>query len=248
MEGTDENVAHAWDKNRLYIICGNEKREFDCLSEEMNIERIELNDWRATNLCCTNDSLWASGYDDRIYEILSDNRVVEHRFLLECINKNNREASLWEKCERTDSPVFFESVCLGDSLFFIPLLTRSIVIIDKKNGNVETINEHSSLITERSEFGKWNRSGQFSLLGNYDNRYLVLYSFCKEQVILFDIFEKRFRDVEFELTPSVYQNVLNGETTVNETIDFSLYTLVDVVSEKISSFERNVRVQDGKCD
>ena len=56
MEGTDENVAHAWDKNRLYIICGNEKREFDCLIEVMNIERIELNDWRATNLCCTNDS------------------------------------------------------------------------------------------------------------------------------------------------------------------------------------------------
>lgn len=229
LESVGQPIASAWDEEKYIVLKGNIKYEFDCRYNKITKYSLELDSLPRTNMCCDKDGIWLTGFDNKIINLSYNNEVREFTFLLQYLNENEKVSDLWITSKNSEDPVFIDCISLEKSVWFIPLLSKNIIGILKDKQEMYYNSENAECIQKKEDIRRWMCSGQFSLLGKREERYLYLYSFSLYKVVIFDTWKLEYEIKTLYFDNAIYKDIFTLKNIINEDRDYDLSRFLEII-------------------
>lgn len=151
---------------------------------------------------------------------------------------------------------WYESVLLDNKVWFLPLLSNSLLYIDKKSNTLQKYTFENEDEAEGTMYQ--HRFSKFQFVGVYENRYIKIYSTKRHFIYSLDVMKlehtEEFIDIENVDTSDVedeYWNHLNRkamQSGVLEKNDISIMDLIALVNRKdAENHEDRSNKRTGSC-
>lgn len=221
-----ENINYSWDADNCYIVNGKKVYAYDCVKNQVLWDR-DL-DKEYSNLLVENNNIWLTSNENIIKKIENGNEEKEYGFDLAYANIANNGNDFWIEDNMAPDQAFLYIISVEKSTWFIPLLTKNIIFI--KDDNMENYEQINKPVISKSEFAKWGLSGQYSFLCKRDNRYIYMFSFSDNSIVIIDGENLHYEKKVLNIDNSVYREIMyKRNTVIKEEKEFLLSNFIEVI-------------------
>lgn len=219
-----ENINYSWDTEKCYIVNGEKMFAYDCVENQIVLDRDLGKEY--SNLLFENNNIWLTNNENIIKKIENCNEEKEFCFSLAFANMTIQDNELWIENEKAPDPAFSQIISTEKSVWFIPLLTKNVIVINADN--LEDYEQINRPIVSKSEFAKWGLAGQYSFLCRQANRYIYLFSFSDNCIVIVDGENLHYEKKTLNIDNSVYREIMyTRNTVIKEENNFLLSNFIE---------------------
>ena len=224
--------------------------EFNLVTKDTYLYSITKEDAGINTICYDGNDFWLSGKTKEIFRWdKSKNKTYVFADFPQDFGKYQIDESgnFFISHEQVyDRPIFYDCVCMRNTIWFIPLYANQIIYIDK-----DTCKLSSFFIKEEEENkSTWLRklNLKYRLIYTQKNRYIVLYSYKYERYLKIDTMELTIEYMDMQVSEknrSVFANyILKTQNIVYE--DEAEILLSDLVKSSIHGSRVENSADNGK--